>query len=118
MQASLFFDITEQMKSKQLSKKDVEHIARLARLNLSQKELEKFQRQLGEIFSYFEKTQKLDTTTIEPTSQVTGLENITRQDSVITEQNITASQALQDTHDKHNDFFQVEAIFEGDSHES
>ena len=103
------------MKNKQLSTSDVEHIARLAKLKLSHQELEKFQRQLGEIFSYFEKTQHLDTKAVEPTSQVTGLENITREDAIITEQNLTASQALQGTRTKHNDFFQVEAIFEGDA---
>lgn len=66
-----------------LSIKEVEHIAALARLKLSEEEKEKYSQQLSEILNYVEKLQAVDTSAIEPTSQVTGLENVMRQDEVI-----------------------------------
>lgn len=53
-----------------LSKQDVQRIADLARLELSSEELDLFTRQLGDILSYVEQIRALDTTGVEPTSQV------------------------------------------------
>jgi aspartyl-tRNA(Asn)/glutamyl-tRNA(Gln) amidotransferase subunit C len=63
-----------------ISLKEVEHIAKLARLGLSEKEKEKYAKELGGILDYIGKLNEVDTQNIEPTSQVTGLENILRQD--------------------------------------
>lgn len=65
-----------------LNKKEVLHIARLARLELSDKEVKKFQTQLSEILEYVGQLQKVDTKGVEPISQVTGLQNVTRGDTV------------------------------------
>ena len=53
-----------------LSKQDVQRIADLARLELTSEELELFTRQLGDILTYVEQIRELDTTGVEPTSQV------------------------------------------------
>lgn len=53
-----------------LSTKDVQRIADLARLELSSDELDLFTRQLGDILTYVEQIRSLDTTGVEPTSQV------------------------------------------------
>ena len=53
-----------------LSKQDVVRIAELARLELSDDELELFTRQLGDILTYVEQIRALDTTGVAPTSQV------------------------------------------------
>jgi aspartyl-tRNA(Asn)/glutamyl-tRNA(Gln) amidotransferase subunit C len=53
-----------------LSKQDVQRIADLARLELSSEELDLFTRQLGDILTYVEQIRALDTTGVEPTSQV------------------------------------------------
>ena len=53
-----------------LSRQDVERIAELARLELSEDELELFTRQLGDILTYVEQIRALDTTGVAPTSQV------------------------------------------------
>lgn len=53
-----------------LSKQDVQRIAELARLELTSDELELFTRQLGDILTYVEQIRALDTTGVEPTSQV------------------------------------------------
>ena len=66
-----------------LSIEEVEHIAELARLRLSDAEKEKYSEQLSNILGYIEKLQSVDTTSVEPTSQVTGLINVMREDVVI-----------------------------------
>ena len=66
-----------------LSKSEVEHIAQLARLRLTEAEKEKYSEQLSGILDYVEKLSAVDTSGVEPTSQVTGLTNVTREDEVI-----------------------------------
>ena len=65
-----------------LTKQDVEHIARLARLGLTEEEKEKFVTQLSSILDYVEQLKEVNTDGIEPTAQVTGLENIYREDKI------------------------------------
>ena len=66
--------------SQGLSSTGIEHVASLARLGLSEKEKEKLSRELSGILDYFEKLKKIDTEGIEPTTQVTGLTNVFRED--------------------------------------
>jgi len=66
-----------------LTKQEVEHIATLARLRLTEEEKEKYSEQLSAILNYMEKLSSVDTSAVEPTSQVTGLTNIMREDEVI-----------------------------------
>lgn len=63
-----------------LSKSEVEKIAELARIKLSEKEKEKFSFELSEILDYVEKINKAHNKDIPATSQVTGLKNILRAD--------------------------------------
>lgn len=65
-----------------LTKKDVQHVAALARLGLSDAEAEKFQVQLSGILEYVQQLNGVDTEGIEPTAQVTGLLNVMRDDAV------------------------------------
>lgn len=65
-----------------LSKTEVEKIAKLARIELSEKEKEKFSGQLSEILNYVEQLNKVKTDEVEETSQVTGLTNVYREDVV------------------------------------
>lgn len=65
-----------------LSKTEIEHLAKLARLQLSEKEKTQYSRELSEILGYVEKIQKIKTDKISETSQVTGLENVYREDKV------------------------------------
>lgn len=60
--------------------KDVEHVANLARLELSDSEKEQFAGQLNAILKYAEKLNELDTEGIEPTSHVLPLANVMRED--------------------------------------
>jgi len=66
-----------------LSNEQIKHIANLARLELSEAELEKYGGQLSGILSFVEQLQEVDTDNIEPTAQVTGMENVFREDEVV-----------------------------------
>lgn len=87
---------------------DVPHVAKLANLPLSPNEEKKFEKQLSEILNYVEKLNKVDTKNVETTSQVTGLENITRED--IATPSIAQKEALLGTISQHNGFVKVKAI--------
>ncbi len=89
---------------------DVSHIAKLANLPLSSTEKTKFKKQLEETLEYVEGLNEVETKNIEPTSQVTGLENITREDTA--KPSLSQNEALSNARSKHNGFFKVKAIFE------
>lgn len=65
-----------------LTHDEVRHIAQLARLKLSDEEVEKFSIQLTDILQWMELLKEVDTEGVEETSQVTGLENVLREDEV------------------------------------
>lgn len=87
---------------------DVKHVAKLANLKLKTKNLKMFEKQLNEIVAYVEKLNEVDTKNVEITSQVTGLENVTRED--ITAPSLTQEEVLSGTKSKHNGLFKVGAI--------
>ena len=63
-----------------IDKKQVEHIAELSRIKLSDKEKEKFSKELSQILDYFEKLKEVNTENVSPISQVTGIKNVLRED--------------------------------------
>jgi aspartyl-tRNA(Asn)/glutamyl-tRNA(Gln) amidotransferase subunit C len=65
-----------------LSLKDVQYLATLSNLKLSDQEAESLTEDLGRIVGYIEQLSELDTEGVEPTYEVTGLENIWREDEV------------------------------------
>lgn len=65
---------------KNLSLEEIRHVANLANLTLSEDEVKKFSGQLSEVLDYIEKLKEVETKNVEPTSQVTGLENVFRED--------------------------------------
>ncbi|OGZ31878.1 MAG: asparaginyl/glutamyl-tRNA amidotransferase subunit C [Candidatus Portnoybacteria bacterium RBG_13_40_8] len=64
-----------------ISREQIEHIAKLARMELTEKEKEKFSTELSSILDYIDKLNQVETKAIEPISQITGLENIVREDA-------------------------------------
>ena len=62
--------------------KDVEYVARLARLSLSDEEKEEFATQSDDILTYMDKLNEVDTTGVEPTSHVISITNVLRDDNV------------------------------------
>jgi len=96
-------------KSQKLSKKEVGHIAKLANLHLTQKEVQKFSRQLNETLAYIKVLNKLDTKNVKPTSQVTGKTNQFREDKV--KKSFSQKQALSNTKRKYKGYFVVPYVF-------
>lgn len=65
-----------------LTIQEVEHIAKLSKLELSQEEKEKYCDQLSSVLEYVDQLSEVDTEGVEPTSNITGLSNVMREDKV------------------------------------
>ena len=97
---------------------DVSRVAKLANLPLSDEEKKKFANQLEETIKYIESLNEVNTEGVEPTSQVTGLENVTRDD--IVKLSLSQEDALKNAKpaspdggqggSTHNGFFKVKGI--------
>jgi aspartyl-tRNA(Asn)/glutamyl-tRNA(Gln) amidotransferase subunit C len=93
-----------------LMKIDVLHIAKLANLPLREDEIKTYEEQLSEILQYIEVLKKVKTDDIAETSQVTGLESVTKQDEAAP--SLSQDEALVNTKSSHNGSFKVKAILE------
>ena len=60
---------------------DVRYVAQLARLDLSDAEISRFQNQLGQVLSHVEQLKKVDISSVEPTAHANAVENVFRTDS-------------------------------------
>jgi len=98
-----------------LTKRQVEHVARLADLPLKASEIEKLRLQLSEIVTFVEELNKVDTSDIEPTHQTTGLGDITRTDEVKVDNHFTQEQALSGSKKTYKGYFAVPSILAGRS---
>ena len=67
----------------ELTREDVLKLARLARLDLTDEELETFRSEISQVLQYVAQLEDVDVSGLEPTSQVTGLKNVMREDEVI-----------------------------------
>lgn len=97
-------------KKTELTTNQVKHVARLAGLTLSKKEIAKFQKQLSDILDYVAQLDEVDTSKVEPSSQVTGLENIFRDDRATP--SFPQDEVLSGAKEKHNNFFKIKGIFD------
>jgi aspartyl-tRNA(Asn)/glutamyl-tRNA(Gln) amidotransferase subunit C len=92
-----------------LTREDVLKLARLARLTISDEEVEKYRAELSEILKYVEQLQSADVEGLEPTSQVTGLKNVMREDEII-EYGVTADDLLRIAPNKQNRHVKVKRM--------
>ncbi|MEW6107906.1 MAG: Asp-tRNA(Asn)/Glu-tRNA(Gln) amidotransferase subunit GatC [Nitrospirota bacterium] len=88
----------------------IEHLSRLARINLSDDEKELFGNQIDSILSYMDKLNELDTSNIEPTSHVISIGNVVRDDLSGTPLN--REEALFNAPDHTDKFYRVPKIIE------
>ena len=95
-----------------LTKKDVEYVSNLARLELSASEAEQFTGQLESILEYMEKLNKLDTSKVKPTSHVLGLKNVYREDVVVKCPYEERERILENAPKREGDFFKVKKVIE------
>lgn len=89
-------------------KLDITHIAKLANLPLTDSEKNKLEKQLEETAEYVKELDGVDTKDVEPTSQVTGLENVTREDEV--KPSLSRDDALKNSKSTYKGFFKVKGI--------
>ena len=92
-----------------LSQDQVRHVAKLAGLKLTEREVTKFQKQLSQILGYINQLKELDTEKVEPTNQVTGLENVFREDEP--QPSLSQEEVLSGAKKKFKGFFKTESIF-------
>jgi aspartyl-tRNA(Asn)/glutamyl-tRNA(Gln) amidotransferase subunit C len=88
--------------------KDVEHIAKLAKLEFSDEEKEKFTHQFNDILKYMEQLNSIDTSNVEPLSHVIELQNVFREDKV--KPSISTEEALKNAPDKTDEHFKVPKV--------
>jgi len=93
-----------------LSRERVEHIAELAKLELSDEEIGRYQAQLSAILAYFEDLQALDTEEIPPTATVLPLRSVMRADEV--EPTLKREKTLENAPDAEDGCFKVPAVLE------
>ncbi|ABY34654.1 MAG TPA: Asp-tRNA(Asn)/Glu-tRNA(Gln) amidotransferase GatCAB subunit C [Chloroflexus aurantiacus] len=93
-----------------LSEAEVRHVARLARIALSDEEIALMQAQLSAILDYIAMLQEVDVSNVPPTAQVTGLTTVWRPDVV--GEMLTQEQALANAPDQQDGMFRVRAVFD------
>ena len=91
-----------------ITQKELEHVTHLARLNLSDQELDTIRGQLDNILSYIDKLGELDTSGIEPTTHVFSVNNAFRED-IVTE-SLSRKKSLANAPQQNNESFQVPKI--------
>ena len=95
-----------------LSKKDVDHVARLARLALSDEEKERFMTQLDSILGYVEKLKVWNTDGVPPTAHPWPVVNVWREDHAERLQGVEREELLKQAPDREGPFFKVKKIIE------
>ncbi|MBI3088525.1 MAG: Asp-tRNA(Asn)/Glu-tRNA(Gln) amidotransferase subunit GatC [Candidatus Omnitrophica bacterium] len=93
-----------------VTKQDVQHVARLARIRLEDAELATFVPQLDEILGYVRQLQSVSTEGVEPTSHVLPLANVTRPDA--NQPCLDPERALRLAPARHNQFVKVPKVIE------
>lgn len=93
-----------------LTTEEVEHIAELAKLGLTEEEKRVFQEQLSAILKYFETLQEVDTSAIPPTATVLPLRNVMREDEV--QPSLSPEEVLSNAPERDGDSFRVLAVLE------
>ena len=93
-----------------LSREEVLHIARLARVGLTEAEVDRLREQLSDILENFEILQQVDTTDVPPTAQSIALQNVMRKDEV--EPSLPSNEVLANAPREEGDCFRIRAVLE------
>ena len=93
-----------------LSTSDVEYVAKLARLEITEAEKQKFTAQLNDILLYIDQLNELDTTGVAPMSHAIAVTNAFREDRVV--ESLGTQKALVNAPDARGEFFRVPKVIE------
>lgn len=94
-----------------ITRKDVEHVALLSRLEIAESDIEKFTGQLDAILEYVDVLEKVNTEGVEPTAHVLPLKNVMRPDEV--RASLSRDLALSNAPEQEDGYFKVPKIMEG-----
>lgn len=94
-----------------LSKSEVQKIASLARIEITDEEAEKYSKELSDILVFVEKLNEVDTKNIEPISHITGAKNVTREDKIIEYSDETKNRIIDNFPENKDRFNKVKAVF-------
>ena len=95
-----------------ITKNEVDYVARLARLELSDEEKERFTGQLESILEYINQLNRLDTTDVVPTSHVLPLKNVWREDTMKPCPSDVREALLANAPEREGNFFKVKKVIE------
>ena len=99
--------------AKTINEAEVKHVAKLARLNLTNHEVGKFSEQLSAIVDYIQKLNELDTAEVEPLAHCLQVHNVLRQDTP--RPSLTNDQALANAPQREDEYFKVPKILDDNS---
>jgi|SRR3989344_1593199 len=91
-------------------KVDVKHLAKLAQMEVTEKEEKTLEKGFEQTLKVIDQLNELDTSQVKPTSQVTGLTNVWREDKVDKSRMLTQKQALSNAKKTHKGYFVVPAV--------
>jgi aspartyl-tRNA(Asn)/glutamyl-tRNA(Gln) amidotransferase subunit C len=93
-----------------LTREEVLHVARLARIGLTDTDVEKFQQQLSTIIGHFDVLRQVDTTNVEPTTHTLPLMSVTGSDDP--RPSLTPEQVLANAPLSHDGYLRVRAVLD------
>jgi aspartyl-tRNA(Asn)/glutamyl-tRNA(Gln) amidotransferase subunit C len=93
-----------------ISKKEVEYVAHLARLEIDEAQKDKFTSQLNDILLYIDKLNELDTKGVEPMTHAIAVTNAFREDKIV--ESIGTEKSLANAPDARGEFFRVPKVIE------
>lgn len=93
-----------------IERKEVEHVAMLARLGLSEEEIERFTGQLSAILEAVAALEKVDTSAVPPTASILQLQDVLREDEL--RSGLSTEEALRNVPDREGDHVRVQGVFE------
>ncbi|MCK4781931.1 Asp-tRNA(Asn)/Glu-tRNA(Gln) amidotransferase subunit GatC [Candidatus Parcubacteria bacterium] len=93
-----------------ISKQEVKHIAKLAKLKVAKKEEEKLQKELSSVLDYAEKLKEIDVSQVEPCFHPIEIQNVTREDRKSQKSKVKSQKLLDLASNKKNKHIRVKAV--------
>lgn len=93
-----------------LTKEEIQNIATLARVGLSEKDIEKYQQDLSEILDYFKRLDEVDVTGVEPIGHITGMKNVFRTDGNVDFGDLGKEAIMQNAPEKKDGYIKVKSV--------
>lgn len=98
--------------AEKITKEEIEHLAKLARIELKEGDVQKYQTELSAILGYIDVLSKVDTNNIEPTAQITGLSDVHATDAK--NPSFPREEILKNAPDKKDGYIKVKPVLGGE----